>query len=288
MAVIWEKLAEYVTAPNSEEDWLNIANNFDALWNFKHCIGAIDGKHVCIENPPNSGSLYYNYKGFYSIVLLAICDAKYNFTLVDIGQYGSNNDAGVLSNSVIGQRLNQKELAIPSPTPLNGCELDPLPYFFVGDEAFPLKENMMRPYPGKLDEAERVYNYRLSRARRVVENAFGLLRTRWRIFARPIKASVESVESFTFAAIALHNYLRQTDNAMYCPSGFVDSYEKNGTIKPGEWRKYQTTDGCLQNLGNVRGSRPNSNAKNIREAIKKYVNSEEGSVEWQLIHVRRT
>ncbi|XP_057310584.1 putative nuclease HARBI1 [Hydractinia symbiolongicarpus] len=131
-----------------------------------------------MENPPNSGSLYYNYKGFYSIILLAVCDAKYNFILVDVGQYGSNNDCGVLSKSHIGMQLENQSLQIPPPTSLAGCKFDPLPYFLVGDEAFPLKKNMMRPYPGKLNEPERVYNYRLSRARRVIENAFGLLRAR--------------------------------------------------------------------------------------------------------------
>ena len=80
-ATIWEKLSEYTRPPKSEIEWLRIVDEFKNTWNLEHCIGAIDGKHICIENPPNSGSLYYNYKGFYSIVLLAICDAKYNFTL---------------------------------------------------------------------------------------------------------------------------------------------------------------------------------------------------------------
>ena len=137
--------------------------------------------------PPNSGSLYYNYKGFYSIILLAICDAKYNLTIVDVGQYGSNNDCGALAKSQMRLQLEEQSLKIPPPTSLAGCKYDLLPYFLVGDETFPLKENMMRPYPGKLNEPERVYNYRLSRARRVIENAFGLLRARWRIFSRPIR-----------------------------------------------------------------------------------------------------
>ena len=75
---------------------------------------------------------------------------------------------------------------------------------------------MMRPYPGKSEQSEKIFNYRLSRARRVIENTFGLLKTRWRIFSRPIKASVKSVDNFALGAIALHSYLRQTHNGMYC------------------------------------------------------------------------
>ena len=85
-AVIWEKLSEYTRPLKSEIEWLRIADEFKNTWNLEHCIGAIDEKHICTENPPNSGFLYYNYKGFYSIVLLAICDANYNFTLLDVGQ----------------------------------------------------------------------------------------------------------------------------------------------------------------------------------------------------------
>ena len=76
-------------------------------------IGALDGKHIQIEVPANSGTLFHNYKGFFSIVLLAICDANYCFTLVDIGQYGSNNDSGVLANSIIGKKFAEKRMGLP-------------------------------------------------------------------------------------------------------------------------------------------------------------------------------
>ena len=102
-AIIQVLLQDYMSPPETEEQWKNIAQEFGDLWQFPHVVGAIDGKHVVIEAPAKSGTLYHNYKGTFSIVLLAVCDAKYNFTLVDVGQYGSNNDSGVLAQSKISR-----------------------------------------------------------------------------------------------------------------------------------------------------------------------------------------
>ena len=97
----------YLKPPSSEKEWSSISSGFEDTWNFPHCIGAIDGKHIRIECPKLTGSFYYNYKGFYSIVLLAVCESNYCFTLYDLGHYGSNNDSGVLAKSEIGV-LNHK------------------------------------------------------------------------------------------------------------------------------------------------------------------------------------
>ena len=66
---------------------MKIAKDFETIWNIPHVLDAFDGKHIRIQCPPNRGALFHNYKGFVSIALSAICDAKYNFTLVDTGQY---------------------------------------------------------------------------------------------------------------------------------------------------------------------------------------------------------
>ena len=192
-------------------------------------MGALNGKHIRIRSPNNIGTSFYNYKGFFSMVLLAVCDAKYCFTMFDVGQYGSNNDSGVLLNSTMGKKLAQGSLNIPSGTTFNGCALNPLPYFLIGDEIFPLKTYLMRPYAGSssLDEKKSVYNYRHSRARRVIENAFGILLAHWRIYNTPIQAKPENLEKIVLATIALHNYLRQTDNTSYCPNGFIDCEKIN-------------------------------------------------------------
>lgn len=68
--------------------WKQSAEGFFKKWQFPNCIGALDGKHIRIKAPPMSGSKYFCYKKFFSIVLMAICDYKYRFLWVDIGQFG--------------------------------------------------------------------------------------------------------------------------------------------------------------------------------------------------------
>ena len=107
---------EYLKAPSRKEEWLSISKYFEDIWNLPHCLGAVDEKHIRLQCPKLSESNYYNYKGFYSIVLLAIFNAKYCFILHDTGQFGSNNDSGVLANSGIVETVEENKLDLPSPS----------------------------------------------------------------------------------------------------------------------------------------------------------------------------
>ena len=80
---------------STEKEWLCIWKDFKEKWILPHYLGAMDGKHIRIECASLSGSNYYNYKEFYSMVLLAVCDSKYCFILHDTGQFGSNNESGM-------------------------------------------------------------------------------------------------------------------------------------------------------------------------------------------------
>ena len=112
-------------------------------------------------------------------MLLAICDVKYCFILHDTGQFGSNNYGGVLANSGIVEIVEENKLDLTSPSAYKSpSAYNPLPFLFVGNEIFPLKTWLMRPFPGKLTELQWPFDYRLSRARRTIENAFGILAAR--------------------------------------------------------------------------------------------------------------
>lgn len=82
--------------PSTSEDWNHIANNFGLKYQFWNCLGAIDGKHIAIIKPKHSGTTCFNYKGFFSIVLLAIVNTNKEFIMVDVGINGRISDGGVL------------------------------------------------------------------------------------------------------------------------------------------------------------------------------------------------
>ena len=135
-------------------------------------MGAIDGKHCQIQCFDQTGSVYYNYKGTFSIVLMAISDADLNFIYVDVGIPGSQNDAGIWSISDFKQALDNGTITFPE------APQGTIPFHLLRDDAFGMKENLLKPYPRNsqsLTNKEKIFNYRFSRARRVVENAFGLL-----------------------------------------------------------------------------------------------------------------
>ncbi|XP_021356581.1 uncharacterized protein LOC110452404 [Mizuhopecten yessoensis] len=98
-SILDEYLDEMLTCPSTPEEWKEVANRFYQRWNFPHVLGALDGKHVSIRCPPDSGSLYYNYKGFFSIGLLALVDSDYKFVWADLGGLGSASDAQIYNSS---------------------------------------------------------------------------------------------------------------------------------------------------------------------------------------------
>ncbi|XP_068083809.1 uncharacterized protein [Anabrus simplex] len=252
----------YMPKP-TEEKWKSIEKGFQERWQFPNCIGSIDGKHVIIQAPNKSGSLFYNYKGTFSIVLLALVDSNYKFIAVDIGAFGSNSDGGIFQNSNLGKALETKNLNIPENKNLPGTDIH-LPHVIVGDEAFPLKTYLMRPYSKAQlngNKEKKIFNYRLSRARNVVENTFGIMAQKFRLYQRRLQQTPQHVKNIVFTTCVLHNFLR--DDVI----SFVEEESLN------------STSAALQRL-HFTGGNATSVAMEVRDEFKTYFNAV-GCVPWQ-------
>lgn len=185
-------------------------------------LGALDGKHINFRPPRRSGSFYYNYKGTHSIVLLPTCDATYKFTYVDVGVNGRISDGGGYRESLLKQAIDLNALNFPNNSSLPNQNVS-IPYIFVADDAFPWSERIMKPYPNRgLTAQKRIFNYRLSRVRRVIENAFGVMTNRFRILLTTINLAPNKVEDITLASCVLHNFLLVKN-----PKQYADDFNLN-------------------------------------------------------------
>ena len=196
------------------------------------------GKHITIQPPPESGSIYFNYKGSHSIVLLTLVNANYEFLYVDVGKNARASDGGVWANSTLLSHINDGRSDKPGPTPPRNSNIE-LPYTIVADDAFPLQVFLlMKHYPSRNQTPQqRIFNYRLSRARRVVENTLGIMAQKFRIFLTTITLSPEKVQSITLACVCLHNYLRKYSTADQ--RSFDEENLLEGSIHAGSWRDNQ-------------------------------------------------
>lgn len=147
--------------------------------------------------------------------MMAVVNANYEFIMVVVGINGRISDGGVFSYTDFGRAFSNKLLKIPEPIQLPNSEKR-LPFVLLGDDAFAMTDNFMKPYPQTgLSLARKIFNYRLSRARRVVENAFGILVSRFGIFQKQIPLSLEKAQIIDLACCYLHNYLRKRQPRTY-------------------------------------------------------------------------
>lgn len=200
-----------------------------------HCVGTIDARHVRIKKPAHSGSLYYNYKRFFSIGVQAVVDSNYRFIFIDVGSYGSQHDSTTFKNSEFYKALKLESLCIPGKRSLQGCKAK-LPFYFIGDGAYPFMEMLMKPYAGyNLSEEQSQYNKKISGARVCSENAFGHKCQKWRIYYTTIQTEPEVVELIIKSTSILHNILIDLGdiniNHSLIPSDLTDAFlpAKNGT-----------------------------------------------------------
>lgn len=242
---IWDTFYEIPMPIPSKKDFRKIAKDFYEIWNFPSCVGALDGKHIRMRCPNNSGSMYFNYKGYFSIVLQALVDANYKFINIDVGGYGRQSDGGTFKASALYKKLINGTLLLPEDCYLPNSNVA-MPHVIIADEAYPLMRNLLKPY-GKqeLNEDKECFNKRLTRARRTVECTFGSLRSKWQILDKPILTSAEHGDKIIKTIYLLHNII-------------IDK----------EGMEHNLRD--IQSTVQAPTGRPNNEAKYIREAFKEF------------------
>lgn len=173
---------------------VEIATGFQERWNFSHAVGCLDGKHIRILCPKKSGTMFYNYKNFFSIVLQAVADHRCRFIFVDVRGYGKQSDGGIFSASSLSTFLEKYHTNLPPSSHIEGIVTD-MPFVILADDAYKLKTYIMKPYSRRnLSHEEKIFNYRLSRARRCVECVFGIMTAKWRLLGKCIETNVGKAE----------------------------------------------------------------------------------------------
>ena len=209
---VWKCLPTVVRFPEGE-NLLQIIQCYEEQWGFPMCAGALDGTHIPVLAPSQNHIEYVNRKGQHSIVVKAVVDCYYLFRDIVVGWPGSVHDARVLSNSGIFAKANSNQLFQGIPSKLIGDQ-DVYP-LILGDPAYPLLSWLMKPYPENANtpRIERIFNYRLSRARMTAENTFGRWKGRFIRLTKRVDIEVSSLGSIVVASCILHNICEVQNNA---------------------------------------------------------------------------
>ncbi|KAJ8898352.1 hypothetical protein PR048_003712 [Dryococelus australis] len=192
VAVFEELKTEYLKFPTSSADWMNIAQDFKTLWQIENCLGSMDGKFIEINKQNDSGAYFYNYEGFFSVVLFAMVNAQYELIYIHCGTNGRISDGGILQETDVYDMFGNNSLNIPFPGSFTGCRNVTLPFTLVAKKKKTISHD------------EKIFIYRISRARRVVENTFGIMCSRFRCLLTCLGMHVGKVDSIVLACFVLH------------------------------------------------------------------------------------
>ena len=178
----------------------------NAEWQFPFAFSAIDDSHLPIKCPaggPEAMKSYFNFKGFYSIVLMALVDAQYKFIWASVGAPGNTHDSTNFQSTKLWEGICSGVVILDKMQVCNDVEIPPM---ILGDGAFPFRTWLIKPYGNAIpSEEERYLNYRLSRARMVIEVAIGFLKSRFRILYRKCETSKDTMIKMALACVILHN-----------------------------------------------------------------------------------
>ena len=180
-----------------------VLTDFESLCGLPYCAGALDGTFMSLKKPTEFGDSYFCYKKFIAIIVLACVDARGIFTYINAGRPGSVGDSYTFRHSSLFQKIANGEWLSHPPKMLGGVNVKP---YIVADAAFPLSATVMKCYDANQPSQRRSFNYSLIRTRRVVEQAFGRLKGRWKIMdGRCSLNDPTFVRQVAVVCCALHN-----------------------------------------------------------------------------------
>ena len=189
VGALYELRNEHIHFPETEEESLKSIATFRDLSRLPNIVGAIDGTHVRIIAPINNAADYYSRYQHYDFIIQAVADGQKIFLDFASGYPGSMHDARVLRNSTLFARAERREVLTE---PVSNTAGQPMGPYLLGDSAYPISSWLIKPYPeGTRDPLEIRFNKELSSARVKVENAFGVLKNRWRIMLKRFDSSIE-------------------------------------------------------------------------------------------------
>lgn len=194
----------YLRLPKTEEEMKQKVSQFELKFGMPQAFGAIDGTHIPIQRPTENSQDYYNYKGFFSISVQAVCDFRGIFMDIDCSWPGSLHDAKIFANSKINQSMTENTLPITYQSLLPG--FTKIPNFLIGDPAYPLTPYVMKEYTHCTKNEEVVFNNVLRSSRNPIECAFGRLKARWSVLTKQIDLKLENIPYIVYACFVLHNY----------------------------------------------------------------------------------
>ena len=191
---------------------------------------------------------------------------------VDMGTAGSCSDTQIFNTCHLKRKIDDGSIGFPDPAPITQGGRD-VPYFIFADNAFAQKTWLMKPYGRRmLTREERVANYRISRGRRVVENAFGILVSKFRVMMATIELPSETVREVVFTCVVLHNILRSQYQGQH--GGQQPRDDDDDDDVPGDGRLIGDAADSGHDRNHAR------EAKRMRDYLKDYFNNE-GAVAWQ-------
>lgn len=201
---------------------------FAALTGFPQGVGALDGCHIEVCPPKEQACDYYNYKGWYSMILMAVVDHCYKFMLTNVGTPGRSHDADVFHKSCLPKILSSGLFQLQKKT-FHGVSVGPV---LLADQAYPLQKEVMKPFsqPGAAGSSTQIFNYHLSSARRIVENAFGRLKARFRILHKGPENDIPNVRRIIRACCVLHNICEELNDR--CDTNWIECARSNDESRP--------------------------------------------------------